>query len=313
MKNFLSKNLTSIIIGILIILGFLQSDILPFGSSSEKPLRKGDFFVHNHSAIHAIYYQGNLNYLELKNIADFMNQMNLFEDNKPAVLGIIKTEKRIDFLRMTSAEYQKGVPEEFLYRYSWVVLMTKSDLFPDHYISLKFTDDQWIPRQTLDETQIKEIVEIYKGNSINTTFQTSEPTALTSTQKIFDRWMNGATNLAKARYYYTVESNENWRIYYSDLVAEQVSSLAYVLAEANFFQPNITNYIAFYTLSDPDYFDGDAAYAVAIPFTETQLDDGTTSKSLEVIHNYLKDAYFSQVNLLTIGTDFDFIPQLIRY
>jgi hypothetical protein len=309
MKDFLSKNFVYLLIGIFVILGFFKGDLFDFGSSTETPLKKGDFFVHNHSAIHAIYYQGDLKDTELKSIADLMNQRGLFENYKPAVLGVIKTNQSIDLLRMTSEEYQKGVPEELISGYSWVALSTKSSLFPNHTVSLKFTDNLWNPHQILDENQIREKAE----NSAAIDQQTVTPSSDGSLQQILDKWMTGATRLAQASYFFPVESNDNWRIYYSDLVSEQVSDLAQVLAEAKFFQSDKVNYLAFYTVADPDYFKGEAAYALAIPFTETQLDDGSAEKTIDIIHKFLKDGYFSQANFLILATNYDFEPQIIQY
>ena len=313
MKNFLSKNFISILIGIFIILGLLKSDLLDFGSSSETPLKKGDFFVYNHSAIHAIYHQGEFKPEDLRTISDLMDELALFQDNQPSVLGLVKTDDNLNVLRMTTEAYQQeGVPEEFIYRYSAAAYSIKSKLYPDLPVHLQFTNQEWVAHQTLDENQIKENVAKYGGNTTTGALAAS-PQVNGFNQQTLERWMIGATILAQANYYFPVDSNDDWRIYYSDLVTEQTASLAQIMAEAKFFTPGVSNYLAFYTQADPAYFNGEASYVVAIPFEESHFRGESANAALEAIHNYLKESYFSQANLLTIATDFDFKPQLVQY
>ena len=215
-------------------------------------------------------------------------------------------------MRMTTAEYQKDVPEEYAYLYSLVALSIKNNLYPDLKLSLQFTDDQWNPHLTLDENQLGEKVAQYQGKVQpgNTPSLAQNEEGL---QQILEKWTVGATKLSQAQYYFPVQQNDGWRIYYSEVVSDYVSSLAQVLTEAGIFQEGASNFIAFYTQVDPAYFNGEASYVVAFPFTESQLADGSANKILDVIKDFLKKGYFSESNLMIVGTDYDFQPVLLSW
>jgi hypothetical protein len=313
MKDFISRNYISILVGILIGMGLFRSNLPDFfGSSSEVPLQKGAFRVHNHSAIHALYYQGDFKPSELQIISMYMDKLSLFKNKQPAVLGLIKNNDSLNLLRMTTADLQKGIPEEFLYLYSLAAFSIKTNLYTDLKLNLLFTDEQWDPHQTVDETLMEEIIARNQGKVQPGTEKvpTRNPELI---QRILERWMDGATSLSQARYYFPVQENNNWRVYYSDYVSEQVSSLAQVMFEAGFYQEGASNYIAFYTQADPAYFNGEASYVIAIPFAENQLNDGTASKTMQLVYNFLKEGYFRESKLLTVGTDYDFEPVLVRH
>jgi hypothetical protein len=314
MKDFFSRNYISILVGVLIVLGLLKYEIpeLIGSSSSEDSLQKGDFKVHNHSAIHSIYFKGDLTPKDLNAVGIYMDNVFLFKNNQPAILGLSKENGNLSVMRMTTADFQKEVPEEQIYLYSQVALSIKNNLYPDSKINLQFTDDQWNPHLTLDEKQLNEKINQYQANanpgSTPTIIQNAE-----ELKQILERWMQGASNLAQAKYYFPVQENDNWRIYYSDYVSEQVPSLAQVLFEADFFLEGSSNFIAFYTQADPEYFNGEASYVVAFPFTENQLNDGTANKTLNVIKDFFKKGYFSESNLMVVGTDYDFQPVLLSW
>lgn len=310
MKSFFSRHFTTIVIVVFVVAGLFRMNLIPLGKSTPSVLKKGDFQVYNHSAIHALYYQGDFSDSVLQKISRYMDKLNLFRDKKSAVLGLILQNDSLRLMRMTTDEYKKEMPQDQLYLYSALGLTIKNECFPKQTVSMQFTDHQWVAHKILSEKDMQEQLSALEKSSAQNT-QTVAPSA--DIKQLMDRWATGATALAQAAYYFPVEGNENWRIYYPSYVTEQVKDLAKELFAGGMYVPERANFTAFYTQQSPDYFNGQPAYVLSVPFTEEQLNDGTASKTIDVLNSFLKKGYFREANLLVYAVDYDFKPVLVKF
>jgi hypothetical protein len=311
MKSFFSRHFTTLVIVLFVAAGMFRMNIFSFGSRTPGELKKGDFFVYQHSAIHALYYQGDFSDSILRKVAQFMDVAKLFKDKKPAVLGLIKSNDSLKLLRMTTEEYKKEMPKEVLYVYGALGLAVKKDLYPGLKIVMQFTDKQWVPHKTLTEQDMEELLRQF--SDVNPAPPAANSTPAGGIEAIMNRWGVGASSISQAQYYFPVEGNDNWRIYYAPALAEQVKELSKALFDGGYYAKDRANFTAFYTQASPEYFNGEASYVLAIPFTEEQLNGKEASRIIEMIDDYLKKGYFKEVHLMIVATDYDFKPALIKY
>jgi hypothetical protein len=310
MKSFFSRHFTTIVIVVFVLAGLFRMNLIPLGKSTPSALKKGDFQVYNHSAIHALYYQGDFSDSVLQKISRYMDKLNLFRDKKSAVLGLILQNDSLRLMRITTDEYKKEIPQNQLYLFCALGLAVKSECFPKQTVSMQFTDRQWVAHTILSEKDMQaQLVALEKASSQQG--QLASPPE--DIQVLADRWATGATALAQATYYFSVEGNENWRIYYPTYVTDQVKELAAELYAGGMYVPERANFTAFYTQQSPDYFNGQPAYVLSVPFSEEQLNDGTASKTIDVLNSFLKKGYFREANLLVYAVDYDFKPVLVKF
>lgn len=310
MKSFFSRHFTTIVIVVFVVAGLFRMNLIPLGSGTPSVLTRGEFQVYHHSAIHALYYQGDFPDSVLQKISRYMDKLQLFSDKKPAVLGLVLRNDSLHLMRMTSEEFKKEIPQNQLYLFSALGLAVKSECFPKQTVSMQFTDRQWVAHKILSEKDMQVQLAAMDRASAQEG-QMASPSA--DIQVLSDRWATGATALAQAAYYFPVEGNENWRIYYPSHVSEQVKDLAAELHAGGMYVADRINFSAFYTQTSPDYFNGQPAYVLAVPFSEAQLSDGTASKTIDILNTFLKKGYFREASLLVYAVDHDFKPVLVKY
>ncbi|MEY3350623.1 MAG: hypothetical protein RIQ50_734, partial [Bacteroidota bacterium] len=187
----------------------------------------------------------------------------------------------------------------------------KNQVLRSSAVTLVLTDENWEEKRQLQEKEINDLLNQYTQEYGNLPSQQSN-SENTSVQKILSNWETGATNIAKATYYFEVKQNNEWRIYYNDNVAQYVEGLGNILYDGNLFTKGTPVYLSFYKEIDTLFYKNEEAYFIAVPFNEEVINSGGASKSIEAINDYLKQKYFADTRLIVVGTDMKFIPALTK-
>ena len=313
MKSFFSKNFISIIIVLFVLGGIYQMrDKFNFSSDGEnKEITTDGYKLYNHSAIHYLRYSGDIPDQELASIGQYLQQINEFKKYKAKQIGLKKDNNGYSIRMRASAAFIQNPPGNELYPILNWVMGLKNQVLRSSAVTLVLTDENWEEKRQLQEKEINDLLNQYTQEYGNLPSQQSN-SENASVQKILSDWETGATNIAKATYYFEVKQNNEWRIYYNDNVAQYVEGLGNTLYDGNLFTKGTPVYLSFYKEIDTLFYKNEEAYFIAVPFNEEVINSGRASKSIEAINDYLKQKYFADTRLIVVGTDMKFIPALTK-
>ena len=313
MKNFISNNLITIVIVLFVLGGLYQMrDRFNFPSTGndEEPSQDG-YSLFNHSAIHGIKYSGDIYDQQLASLGQYLQQVGEFKKYKAKQVAFQKENNNYTIRMQATESFIENPPGKELYPILNWVMGLKSQVLNASSIQLVLTNENWNDKREFQEKEMSDLLGKYIQKYGNLPSQPSN-SENTTAENILSNWETGATNIAKATYYFEVKQNNEWRIYYNDNVAQYVEGLGNILYDGNLFTKGTPIYLSFYKEVDTLFYKNEEAYFIAVPFNEEVINSGRASKSIEAINDYLKQKYFADTRLIVVGTDMKFIPALTK-